>query len=603
MKNTMLLNRNLGFLLHEWLNVEALRDRTRFSGLDRSRIDTVLMQASALSSGTLAPINRLLDEHEPRLMEDGVCTPPALREALGRVFSSGLIGIGQDHEAGGMQLPAVIDKAVAAWLDAGSAAASAYLFPTRTAGKLLRHCRSDMGKRALQMLMKGEALCTMGVSEQQAGSSLADIRTIALPQPDGSFRLFGHKMWVVGGDHDITGNIFHLVLARVEQGAQGVADAPESLSLFLVPKFLLEGGERNDIVVTGLSPQMGQRGASSCLLSLGDGYHLPQGQAGAMGWLVGQPGEGLAMLAEVSPHIQLEVGMAAIAVAFAGYAESLGYARERHQGRIPGQHHHGGQIAIIQHADIRRMLLIQKSYVEGGLALGLWCARLIDEQETASDEVSQTRARHLLNLLAPVMKCWSALYGMHANSLAIQVLGCYGYTRDYPVEQLYRDNRLHSLVEGTNGVLSMEFLRDRLLADDAVGFHHFLDVVNDTINRGAARCGDVRHMALQLGKHAERFGWVMERLRSERDLSRCLANASLFMEAFGHFVIAWVWLEQVLVAEVAYLSAYGAQRNFYAGKCQAARFFFTHELPRVEPNLVLLEQMDMVTTEMSPDWF
>ena len=227
----------------------------------------------------------------------------------------------------------------------------------------------------------------------------------------------------------------------------------------------------------------------------------------------------------------------------------------------------------------------------------------MDEADTAETSTERARARDLLLLLAPVAKSWSAHNGLIANSLAIQVLGYYGYTRDYPVEQLYRDNRLNTILEGTHGILALELMRDRLLADDFMGFQRFAHEVEQTLGRAAARCGDVRHMAVQLQKYAERFGWVINRMRQKPEAGRRLANASLFMEAFGHYVIAWIWLEQALVAEVAYLSAYGSERNFYAGKCQAARFFYQHELPRIEPQLTQLEQMEMCALEMQSAWF
>ncbi|MDO5055986.1 MAG: acyl-CoA dehydrogenase [Lautropia sp.] len=610
MKRAMVVNRNLDFLLYEWLNVGALCQRPRYSARSREDFDEALMQASTLADETLAPINRLLDEQEPRLHEEGIWTPPQLKAALDRVYASGLLGLAHDEAIGGRQLPAVIEKAAGLLLDGGSVAASAYLLPSRAGSRLLlQEAEPALAERYVGALLRGEATCTFCVSEPQAGSSLADVRTRAVRQPDGSFRLYGHKMWVVGGDHELTGNIVHLVLAKIEDEVGDICGELDCLSLFVVPKYLpdtgtAQRGERNDVVAAGLNLQMGQRGASSCLLSLGDGYHLPQGQAGAVGWLLGQENQGMALIAKVFPQVLLEVGLATVALSYAGYVHSLAYARERYQGRIPGrQSPGGGQVPIIEHADIRRMLMLQKVYAEGGLALGLWCARLIDDQEAPLSPAAALRAKHLLALLAPVMKCWMALYGMRANSLAVQVLGSYGYTRDYPVEQFYRDNRLHAIVEGTHGILSMELLREQLLGDDAQGMQYFFEVVNKTMQRAAARCGDGRHMGVQLGKYAERFGWVMERLRQEPDLSRCLANASIFMEAFGHYVIAWVWLEQWLVAEVAFLSSYGAERNFYAGKCHAARFFFQHELPVIESKLNLLEQMDMSTVEMQPEWF
>lgn len=664
MKKTLLASRDLGFLLYEWLDVLALCRRARFDAHDRGRFDAVLGQAAQLARDHLAPVNRALDEKEPRLTEEGVQLPPELYGVMRAMRQSGLLAMSHDQALGGLQLPVSIEKAAAAWFYAGNAAATAYLFPARAGSRLLqRHAGPGLAAAWLPKLLRGDATCTFCVSEPQAGSSLSDIRTRAVRQADGTFRLYGNKMWVVGGEHALTDNIVHLVLARIEHEDGSIDTGTDGLSLFLAPRFLPAGedggaalaatGEsgcdaqgvqdagpggldaaglgrhagqmsaaegaglagaaaggdasgrvHNDIAATGLYPQMGQRGATSCLLSFGEGYFRPGGQAGALAWLVGEENCGMRLVNEASPEIQIDVGMSAVALGYAGYLQALDYARERHQGRVPGMPVVGSaQIPIIGHADVRRTLLYQKAYVEGGLALGLWCARLMDEADTAETSTERARARDLLLLLAPVAKSWSAHNGLIANSLAIQVLGCYGYTRDYPVEQLYRDNRFNAIQERTHGILALELMRDYLLRDDFRGFQRFIHEVEQTLERASARVGDVRHMAVQLQKYAERFGWIINRIRQEPEVARQLANASIFIEALGHFAIGWVWLEQALVAEVAYLSAYGAERNFYAGKCQTARFFFQHDLPRIETQLALLEQMDLCTMEMQPGWF
>lgn len=637
MKETMLANREIGFLLNEWLDIQALCRRPRFAALRREKFEAALVRAAQLSRDVLAPANRQLDEQELQLLGEKVWAPSLLGEVLKAVQNSALLSVAHDREYGGMQLPILLEKAVTACLFAGSASVMAYLHPIQAASRLLLgHASRAFAAYWVPLLLGGKATCTFCTSEPQAGSSLSDIRTRAVRQENGSFRLYGNKMWVVGGDHELADNIVHLVLAKIESEQGSIEPGAESLSLFLVPKYLPEGfaagidelwpmdgarppaqgqasvlsaggkdpGNHNDVAAVGIYPQMGQRGATSCLMSFGEGYHLPSGQAGAVAWLVGDENAGMALINEAAPDIQINIALSAAALGYVGYANALLYARERHQGRFPGVNSHlGGQVPIIEHADIRRMLLVQKSFVEGSLALGLWCARLMDEAETAETPMDRLRARELLCLLAPVAKSCSARNCLKANALAIQVLGCYGYTRDYLVEQIYRDNRINPILEGTSGILSLEMMRDRLLTDDFMGFQRFAYEVEQTLGRAAARCGDIRHMAIQLQKYAERFGWLINRLRQEPDIGRRLANASIFMEAFGYYVIAWIWLEQVLVAEVANLSAYGSERSFYAGKCQTARFFYQHELPKIDSQLTLLEQMDMCAMDMQPAWF
>ena len=315
----MLSRRDLDFLLHEWLDVQSLCDRARFASLRRDHFDAVLAQASQLARGCLASANRQLDEQEPRLTAEDVWTPPVLSEVMAAVRDAGLLAMSQDRALGGMQLPVLIEKAVTAWLFAGSAAATAYLYPSQAGSRLLqRHAGRALASAWLPLLLKGRATCTFCISEPQAGSSLSDIRTRAVRQPDGSFRLYGNKMWIVGGDHAVTDNIVHLVLARIEDDSGDIMPGVESLSLFLAPKYLpadpnsaegaAERGERNDIVAAGIYPQMGQRGATSCLLSFGEGNHLPQGQAGAVAWLVGEENAGMALVNEAAPEIQIDIG-------------------------------------------------------------------------------------------------------------------------------------------------------------------------------------------------------------------------------------------------------------------------------------------------------
>jgi len=447
-------------------------------------------------------------------------------------------------------------------------------------------------------MVDGRFFGTMCLSEPQAGSSLADITTRAERQPDGTYRLFGTKMWISAGDHGLGENIVHMVIAKVAGGPPGV----KGIGLFIVPRILVgaegELGERNDVVLAGVNHKMGYRGSVNTILGFGEGAYRPGGAAGAVGYLVGEEQHGLAYMFHMMNESRIGVGLTATSIGYAGYQKALRYARERQQGRRPGQKDPSTpQVPIIQHSDVRRMLLAQKAYVEGGLALGLYCCHLVDQQAIAPDEASQRRLALLLDVLTPIAKAWPSQWCLVANDLAIQVHGGYGYAREYGVEQLYRDNRLNAIHEGTNGIQALDLLGRKVAMHDGAAFQALLQEIGGTIVRASAVGGEDEALAKQLQSAVERLASVTRTLLAERDAELRLANANAYLEAAGHVVIAWLWLDQLLVA------AERDSSDFAAGKRQAARFFFAHELPRVMPLLELLEARDRTVLDMHDDWF
>ncbi|MQA63574.1 MAG: acyl-CoA dehydrogenase, partial [Actinophytocola sp.] len=446
-------------------------------------------------------------------------------------------------------------------------------------------------------MIEGRFFGTMCLSEPQAGSSLADITTRAEPQPDGTYRLFGNKMWISGGDHDLSENIVHLVLAKIPGGPAGV----KGISLFLVPKFLVDAdgvvGERNDVVLAGLNHKMGYRGTTNTMLNFGEGKHQPLGAPGAVGYLVGERNQGLSAMFHMMNEARIGVGSGAMALGYTGYLKSLAYARERPQGRpLAGKDPAAPQVPIIEHADVRRMLLAQKSYVEGALALTLYCGRLVDEERTAASEPERARAHLLLDTLTPIAKSWSSQWCLEANNLAIQVLGGYGYTREYDVEQHYRDNRLNPIHEGTHGIQGLDLLGRKVVMNDGAGLQALSAAIGATIAQATEAGGELAEFGAHLRASIERVGAVTMALWQPGDVEGALANASVYLEAVGHIVVAWIWLEQALAAE-------GKVGEFYDGKRQAARYFFRWELPKTGPQLDLLESLDRTPLDMRNDWF
>jgi alkylation response protein AidB-like acyl-CoA dehydrogenase len=611
MQSKILSRRDFEFVLYELLDAGALTGRARYADHSRETFDAALATCERMATELFEPHYRKSDQNEPHVVHDEeggerVLIIPEVRQALAAFCQAGLMAAGQDYEFGGMQLPAVVNAACFAWFKGANVATAAYPFLTiANANLLLAHGTKQQIDTYVRPMMEGRFFGTMCLSEPQAGSSLADIKTRAEPQPDGSYRLFGNKMWISAGEHDLSENIVHLVLAKIPGGPPGV----KGISLFIVPKKLVNAdgslGERNDVALAGLNHKMGYRGTVNTLLNFGEGKFKPGGSAGATGYLVGEPNRGLACMFHMMNEARIGVGMGAVLLGYTGYLHALDYARSRPQGRLPDAKDPASpQVPIIGHADVRRMLLAQKSYVEGGLALCLYCARLVDEQKTGESEAARREAGLLLDILTPIAKSWPAQWCLEANSLAIQVHGGYGYTRDYKVEQLYRDNRLNPIHEGTHGIQAMDLLGRKAGMEQGRAFELLLARIGETAGAAAGSEGELLPQCAQaLNAAVLEAASTTRQLLSGRDARLMLANASVYLEMLGHVVIAWTWLRQALLAGRALASAQGDDRAFYQGKLQACRYFFRYELPKTAAQNELLRSLDATCLEMRDEWF
>ncbi len=592
----VLSRRDLDFLLYDWLDIESLTSRSRFAEHSRETFDAVLDLSADIATKHFATHNKKADAQEPRMDEDGrVEIIPEVKAALDLFSKAGLIAGGFDEAHGGMQLPIAVLRASMAWFQAANAGTSAYPFLTAAnASLLVAHGSDEQIATFVPHMLEGRFFGTMCLSEPQAGSSLADITTKAVPVGDGTYRLTGTKMWISGGDHELTENIVHLVLAKIPGGPAGV----KGISLFIVPKFLVEPdgtlGDRNDIALVGLNHKMGNRGTTNTLLNLGEGTYTPGGEAGAVGYLLGEPNKGLSYMFHMMNEARIGVGFLATSLGYAGYLQSLDYARTRTQGRPLGAKDPASpQVALVEHPDVRRMLLAQKSYVEGALALGLYCSTLVDEQRTAPDEAARSRAGLLLDLLTPIAKSWPSQWCLEANSLAIQVLGGYGYTREFDVEQYYRDNRLNPIHEGTHGIQGMDLLGRKVIMQGGAALAVLGETIGETVTKALDAGGDAAEYAQQLQRAVVRVGETTTALWSTGDPAVALANSTVYLEAVGHVVVAWIWLEQLL--------AVGERDGaFYDGKRAAARYFFRFELPKTGPQFDLLASLDRTTLDVDP---
>jgi alkylation response protein AidB-like acyl-CoA dehydrogenase len=595
MKSKILSRRDIDFMLFEWLETEKLCTRKNFESHSVETFSSFLNLAQTISENNFAPHNAMSDAHEPSFDGLNVSMIPEIGEALKIFNQSGLLAATLDEDLNGVNLPETIYSACFTWFQAANIATSSYSMLTKGAVNLLiEHGSKEQILKFVSPMTDGRFFGTMCLSEPQAGSSLIDINMKARTDGGTQYRLFGNKMWISGGEHSLSENIVHLVLARIEGAPKGV----KGLSLFIVPKLLVNDdatlGERNDVVLAGLNHKMGYRGTTNAVLNFGEGAFMPEGSPGAIAYLVGAENQGLDHMFHMMNEARIAVGAGAVALGYTSYLHALEYAHSRLQGRsLANKEASSSQVPIISHPDVRRMLLASKTYVEGGLALVLYSARLLDDQKSGETQEIRDQAKELLDILTPIVKSWPSQWCLKANDLAIQIHGGYGYTRDYPLEQFYRDNRLNPIHEGTHGIHGLDLLGRRVLAHEGKSFSLLLAVIRATIRSSE---GEFIDRAQFLYEIIERIESVTKKLWATGESARALANSSLYLEVFGHAIIAWLWLEQVK-------SCQQKTGDFYRGKEMAGRYFFDFELPQVLPNLVILERRDLTLLELDEKWF
>jgi len=600
MSETLLSSRNLAFELYEVLDAEALTRRERFAEHSRETFDAAITTARTIAEKYFAPHNRKNDEHEPRYENGEAILIPEVKPAVDAFLEAGFLNAARDFEAGGMQLPTLLSQACFAHFQSANAATTSYPFLTMGAANLIESFGSDEQKsRFLQPMIEGRFFGTMALTEPHAGSSLSDIRTRAEPMEDGTYRLRGNKIFISGGDHPLSENIVHLVLAKLPDAPPGV----KGISLFIVPKYLVNDdgslGPRNDVLLAGLFHKMGWRGTTSTALNFGD-----NGQC--VGYLVGKPHQGLSYMFQMMNEARIGVGMGAVMLGYAGYLYSLEYARERPQGRLPdSKNPQAAPVSIIQHADVRRMLLTQKAYVEGAFDLGLYAARLFDDTQTGESEDQRKQAYELLDLLTPIVKSWPSEFCLKANELAIQILGGHGYTREYPVEQYYRDNRLNPIHEGTHGIQSLDLLGRKLAQNGGAGLKQLIRLIAHTCEQAQTHeaLDALREPLEQLVARLQAVTIGLLTDLAQGKVNATLANSALYLKAFGHTVIGWRWLEQAIRAQEGLNGADESDTRFYNGKLQAARYFLTWEVPGCHHELAILERRDDACLSMQDEWF
>ncbi len=601
MNNKLLNDRDIEFMLYEFLDTEALCRRPRYQEHSREVFNAILDTAKTVASNYFADHYAKGDANEPTFDGQNVHLIPETKQAWDAFAQAGFLAAHYDFDEGGMQLPEIILRVSMAYMTAANTATAGYPFLSIGAANLIHSYGNEEQKaRFLPPMKEGRFAGTMALTEPNQGSALADINTTAKPQADGSYRLFGQKMYISGGDQSLTENIVHMVLAKIKGAPAGA----KGISLFICPKVLVNEdgslGERNDVQLAGLLHKMGYRNTTSTVLNFGE-------KDGAVGYLIGEPHKGLFYMFQMMNEARIGVGMGAAILGYQGYNYSLDYARQRPQGRLASQKDpQSRQVNIIEHADVRRMLLAQKAYCEGGLALCLYASSLFEDSLTAETEDARHEAITLLDLITPIVKTWPSKYGPKANDLAIQVLGGSGYIREYPVEQYYRDNRLNPIHEGTEGIQGLDLLGRKVLQGNMSGYKLFNAKVSATVV-AANGVNRLLSMAEQLRAGLDTLNEVTDAIlpKLAEDADLALANATIYLDLFGRVAISWIWLQQALVAVNALdepdVSA--SDSNFYRGKLQAARFYLEWELPEIGPQASLLMELNSICYDMQDSWF
>lgn len=596
--------RDLDFVLFELLDVDRILQQPLFAAYDRDAIGHILDTAQQIAEDQFQPVAAETDANEPAFVDGKVVMPDSTAIALRTHAENVFFALPFAEEVGGLQAPWFLHMAASGIFTCANTAVTNYAFLTIAAANLINAFASDeLKQRFLPPMLEGRWFGTMCLSEPQAGSSLADIRTIATPAENGHsgngvYKITGSKMWISGGEHEITENIAHMVLAKIPGGPAGT----KGISLFLVPKRRVgedgQTGELNNIALAGLNHKMGQRGTTNCLLNFGE-------DGDCLGYLIGEPHQGIRYMFHMMNEARISVGHASAMAALGGYLYSSDYAQNRPQGRHADNRDPASpQVPIIEHADVKRMLLAQKAAAEGAQALCLYSACLIDDLATASDAAEKEWLSALLGLLTPVVKSWPSEHCLEANKWAIQVLGGYGYTREYPVERYYRDNRLNHIHEGTFGIQGMDLLGRKVLGDEGATLRRFVEQMRMEAQAAASIPG--------LSEEQQRFAECLDALmHTTGTLLKCddraqrLANAAIYLDAFGHIVIGWIWLKQAIVAAQALQNGTpaGTEATFYNGKLATCRYFFRHELPLAKARLELCNSLDNTSTEAPVEMF
>jgi butyryl-CoA dehydrogenase len=600
--NPLLDDRDVELILDEVLDLGRLLRLPYFADHDRETCQMLIEAARALARDALFPAYRALDTEPPRLVDGRVLVHPRMRELYARLTELGVVAAPRPHAVGGAQVPLAVFSLATAYLMAGNLSAYGYVGLTQGAAHLLEAFGDEALRTAYMARMyRGEWTGTMALTEPQAGSSLADITTTADPTPGGHYLVRGSKIFISGGDQDLTENVVHMTLARIRGAPAGM----KGVSLFCIPKRRLEDGALvdNDVAVTGLIHKIGWRGLPSLALAYGE-------RGDCRGWLVGEPHQGIRYMFQMMNEARIMVGLHGVATASVAYHEAVAYARGRTQGRpVAAKDPTMPAVPITAHADVRRMLLRQKAIALGGLVLIARVSAYSDLAHHAEDPAERERAGLLLDLLTPVAKSFPAERGFESNALALQIHGGYGYSSEYLPEAWLRDQKLNSIHEGTTGIQALDLLGRRAVAKGGAGLAALGAEIAAASARARAAGVDAAWIAA-----VERAVGVVGALAAELarralsgDAEAMLLHASDYLDLFGTVVIAWQWLELAAIAREALAGSLPRGRasrdaGYYQAKLAAAQYWIWTELPRIDHLAALCRDAEDSYARLDPDW-
>ncbi|MGE5396767.1 MAG: acyl-CoA dehydrogenase [Chitinophagales bacterium] len=589
--------RNIDFLLNEVFNVDSLVDYPYYQDHSRETLNLVIDTAWKIATDVMYPCFKEMDENPPQWIDGQVKVNPIVKDYLKECGQGGWINAHMSNEFGGQQLPNMLRFVTGFIFSAANYSLSVYPMLTAGAANLIAAFGSkEMQEAYLEKMFAGEWQGTMALTEPDVGSSLSDLTTQAIPTGEGYYLIKGKKIFISAGTHEAVDNVVHLMLARIQGAPAGV----KGISLFVVPKQRITAGgglENNDLTCDGIEHKLGYRGCPICQLTMGE-------NGDCRGYLVGEANKGLAYMFAMMNEERINVGIGATSKTTAAYYAALEYCQQRLQGRkLSDKDPQSPQVPIIQHPDIKRMLLFQRAVAEGSLSLALQLSKYLDLIAVGEDK---EKYELLVDVLVPIVKTYPSEMGILATSMAIQCLGGYGYCSDFPVGQYYRDIRIDPIHEGTTGIQGQDLLGRKVTMKKGEAYKLYLEEVNKSIEE-ARGIEETKTYALRLSealKVLQKVTMSLLTLAGQGKIEDFLADATLYLEMFGIIAIAWQWLIQAIAVEKALKeSPTATDINFYLGKAYTCGYFFEYELPKIEGLAHRLLSEDKLTVAIQEEYF
>jgi alkylation response protein AidB-like acyl-CoA dehydrogenase len=556
------------FLFDKLRNNKDYNDLEKYKEVNSELVKDILEEAAKINQNLILPLAKSGDEN-PSVLENGVVrTPPGYKEAYTKYIEDGWTSLSCDPKYGGQGMP----KTVSAFFDEmlSSASLSFKLYSELSIGAyncISHHATDEIKDKYLPKMVEGKWSGTMCLTEPVCGTDLGLLKTKAAEQPDGTFKISGQKIFITSGDQDLTENIIHLVIARATDSPVGT----KGISLFLVPKFVVNEdgsvGARNGVSTGSIESKMGIKGSATCVLNFDD----------ATGYMIGAKNKGLNAMFTMMNLERIVVGIQGLGISEIAYQNSLSYAKERKQGKTNNSKSTNGADFIIEHADIRKSLLNMKSIIEGERALCFWLSQQTEVSLNHPDEKIKQEASDLVSLMTPVVKTMFSDMGMEITSDAMQVHGGYGYTKDQGIEQLYRDNRITPIYEGTNSVQAADLVFRKLVNKNGDIINKYLEMVKKDCNSSSKELKPfTEELKISLEILSKFTSWIKEKIHNSRDDASAACND--YLKALGFASIAYAWIK---VLEVSFQD-YEQNKEFYEDKIQTANFYFKRVLPRAE---------------------